>query len=193
MSFTIPTLRRKALQAFTRLHEAHSSSDFSIPTPVCIRRESHSKITMSEANTTTMPTAAEILDRFCAAERVYMAAAPADRDFSGMASTLSPTMMLYQSPDLPYGGEYEGHEGFRRWGEAMAERFDVVDVMEPRVLEKGDDVVVLSTLLLRVRKTGKELVNPFCQVVQVDREKDIITEIRPFYWNVRGLNEALAE
>jgi uncharacterized protein len=58
-----------------------------------------------------LPTAKEILDRFYAAERVYMSAPPAEADFSGMGATLSPQIKLYQSPDLPYGGEYEGHEG----------------------------------------------------------------------------------
>ena len=56
----------------------------------------------------TLPTAAEILDRFYAAERIYMSASPEERDFSGMAATLAKDLKLSQSPDLPWGGEYEG-------------------------------------------------------------------------------------
>lgn len=128
----------------------------------------------------SLPTAGQILDRFYAAERIYMSAPTDTRDFSGMAATLSPSMKLYQSPDLPYGGEYDGHKGFMRWSEELASRFDKVDVAEPKVLGGGDVVVVLSTLKLRVRKTGQEVANPFCQQVKVDREEGVITEIRPF-------------
>ena len=58
-----------------------------------------------------LPTAAEILSRFYDAERIYMSAPPNEADFSGIAATMAPSVKLYQSPDLPYGGEYEGPEG----------------------------------------------------------------------------------
>lgn len=136
--------------------------------------------------------AADILDRFYAAERNYMAESAEKRDFSGMAATLSPDMRLLQSPDLPYGGEYTGHAGFLTWSEAMAARFDKLDVVDPKVFEGGDEVIVKSTLKLRVRGTGEELARPLLQSVKVDLEKEVITEIVPFYWDVKGLNEALA-
>lgn len=149
------------------------------------------KPTMSEK---TPPTAVEILNRFYATERIYMSAPPDKRDFTGMAATLSPTMTLHQSPDLPYGGTYSGHEGFLNWSQEMAERFDVVDVQNPRVLEGGgDEVVVLSELKLRVRRTAEEWLKPFAQVVKVDRAQGAITEIRPFYWDVKGLNDVLGK
>jgi len=124
----------------------------------------------------------EVLDRFYAAEKIYMSAPPDKADFSGIAATLSPNIKLYQSDDLPYGGTYEGQEGFLRWSKEMASRFDIVDVQPSDVLEKDDKVVVLSTVKFRVRASGEELVYPFCQVVTVDREKGQITEMRPFYW-----------
>ena len=73
----------------------------------------------------------------------------------------------------------------------MSRYFDVVDVQNPQVLENTDTVVVVSTLKLRVRRTHEEWSAPFTQVVKVDPEKGVITEIRPFYWDVRGLNEIL--
>lgn len=136
-------------------------------------------------------TSSEILNRFYAAECIYMSAEPAKRDFTDMGTTLSPNIKLFQTPDLPYGGVYEGHKGFQEWSSTMARLFDVVDVADAKVLEEGDYVVILSTLKLRVRKSGEELANPFVQKVSVDREKGVITEMRPFYWNVAGLNKAL--
>lgn len=46
-------------------------------------------------------TAASIMERFYDAERDYMAEDPATADPSAMAATLSPDIVLYQSPDLP--------------------------------------------------------------------------------------------
>jgi hypothetical protein len=82
------------------------------------------------------PTPLEILNRFYDAERIYMSASPSERDFSPIAATLSPSMKLVQSPDLPYPGEFIGHQGFQKWSNTMADLFDVVDVMEPRAFEK---------------------------------------------------------
>ncbi|KAH8887153.1 hypothetical protein GQ53DRAFT_327277 [Thozetella sp. PMI_491] len=136
---------------------------------------------------------AAILERFYDAERIYMAAPPTERDASGMVACISPAMRLYQSPDLPYGGVYEGLEGFLQWSKQMSDLFDVVDVQNPRVLEGDGEAVVLSTLHLRVRRTGQVLVRPLAQQVKTDGEKGVITEIRPFYWDVAGLNAAVAE
>ncbi|KAK4508591.1 hypothetical protein PRZ48_002330 [Zasmidium cellare] len=131
--------------------------------------------------------------QFYEAETIYMAAAPSERDITGMASCLSEDFQLHQSPDLPYGGIYKGRSGFKDWSDDMASYFDRLEVVDPQVFEKSgsDSVVVSSTLKLRVRKNGVELVGPLLQAMKVDREKGLLTEIRPFYWDVKGLNEAL--
>ncbi|KAF2171962.1 hypothetical protein M409DRAFT_18193 [Zasmidium cellare ATCC 36951] len=141
----------------------------------------------------SLPTPAQVLAKFYEAETIYMAAAPKERDIAGMASCLSEDFRLYQSPDLPYGGTYEGRSGFKKWSDDMASYFDRLEVIDPQVFEKSgsDSVVVSSTLKLRVRKNGVELVGPLLQAMKVDREKGLLTEIRPFYWNVKGLNEAV--
>ena len=48
--------------------------------------------------------------------------------------------------------------------------------------------VDLST---KERHTLEELLEPLIQWIKVDRDAGTIKEIRPFYWNVRGVNEAL--
>ena len=50
----------------------------------------------------------------------------------------------------------------------MASRFDVLDVMQPRVFEGDDGVVVMSTFKLRTIKNEKEWIKPLCQFVKVD-------------------------
>lgn len=148
------------------------------------------------SSNSALPTAADILDRFYKAETVYMSLPAEQRDFqSTMGLTISPDIELYQSPDLPYGGVYHGHDGFLEWSEAMSSYFSELEVLEPKVFERegADEVVVLSTLKLKTRSTGKAWVAPLAQAVKVDREKGLITMIRPFYWDVKGLNEVLGK
>jgi hypothetical protein len=86
----------------------------------------------------SLPTPAEILNRFYTAESIYMAAPPEKRDFAGgMGKTLAQDFKLYQSPDLPYSqNEYNGHEGFQVWSSEMASLFDSLEVTDPQVFEQ---------------------------------------------------------
>ncbi|KAI1008965.1 hypothetical protein LB504_001450 [Fusarium proliferatum] len=142
---------------------------------------------------TTTHTARSILESFYEAERIYMASPPEQRDFSGMAATLSKAVRLKQSSGLPYAGEYSGPDGFQQWAKAMADYFDKVDVQNPEIFEKegSNRIISLGYLHLKVRKTGEELKYPLCQVIQVDLEAGVIKSIMPFYWDVYALNKAI--
>lgn len=120
-----------------------------------------------------------------------MAAPPSKADSSSLAETLAPEVKLVQSPDLPYGGVYEGVEGFLDWARQMNELFSGVDVQDPEVLEGEDKAVVLSTAYFTVRRTGEILKRPLVQIIKVDRKRGVITEMKPFYWDVEGLKRAL--
>lgn len=134
-----------------------------------------------------------ILETFYAEERKYMSSKPEARDFSGIASVLSPDYVLEQTSGLPYAGTYRGPDGMQDWARRMADYFDVVDVEKPDIFEKegSDCIVVLSNVHFRVRKTGEDLYFPFCQAVRVDLEKGVMVEMRPFYWDVYEINRAL--
>jgi ketosteroid isomerase-like protein len=139
----------------------------------------------------SLPTAKEILNRFYDAERIYMAAPPSEADSSLLTATLSPDVKLIQSPDLPYGKTFHGVEGFLDWAKQMSELFSGVDVQDPEILEGENKAVVLSTVLFTVRRTGEVLKRPLVQIVKVDRESGVITEMMPVYWDVEGLKKAL--
>src|ERR1700761_2776608 len=98
------------------------------------------------ASKDSLPTPKAILQRFYDAERKYMAAPPSAADPTVFSATLSPDVKLIQYPDLPYGGVFEGIEGFLDWARQMNEIFSGVDVKEPEILEGVDKVVVLSTV-----------------------------------------------
>lgn len=138
-------------------------------------------------------TARSVLEKFYEAERVYMSTAPEDRDFSGIASTLSPDFRMEQTSALPYAGTYIGPQGMEDWVRRMAEYFSVVDVQGPEILERdgSDRIAVSSEVHLRVRKTGEDLKFPHCQVITVDLERGVMTSLYPFYWDVAAVNKAL--
>ena len=131
----------------------------------------------------------DVLQRFYEAERDYMQSGPdSTAGFDAMQATLSPEVVLHQSPDLPYGGEYRGHAGYRRWADAMSAIFSRVDAQNPRFYENGETVVITCDLLTRTRSTGEEMKLPMAQVVTVRNGK--IIEFRPFYWNVPAYTAA---
>ena len=75
----------------------------------------------------------------------------------------------------------------------MSSWWSKIDVQNAEFFEcEGSDrVVVLSTMKAKVRSTGEELELPFAQEVRVDLEKGVMTEMRPFYWDVARVNRAL--
>ncbi len=138
---------------------------------------------MPTGDAVVIETPRQVLERFYEAERNYMQSGHSGgASFDAMRATLDPGVVLHQSPDLPYGGEFKGHEGYRRWADAMSALFDRVDAQNPEFYEKGETVVITCELLTRMRLTGEEMVQPMAQVVTVRNGK--IVEFRPFYWNV---------
>ncbi|KAF7560756.1 hypothetical protein G7046_g3384 [Stylonectria norvegica] len=126
----------------------------------------------------------QVLMAFYEAERRYMTAGgkAGGASFDEFASTLSPDVVLHQTPDLPWGGEYRGVERYADWAAKMSDCFTSVDVQDAKFLENGDQVVVLCTLVTKARRNGETLRHPMVQVITVKDGK--ITDFRPFYWNV---------
>lgn len=126
----------------------------------------------------------DVIRRFYAAEADYMNAGGGDAgaDFAPMAATLDPDVVLHQSPDLPWGGEFHGHAGYEDWARQMSRAFDRLDVEDTRFFTDGDTVIITCRLLTRSRASGETLDLPMAQVVRVHGER--IVEFRPFYWNV---------
>ena len=127
----------------------------------------------------------QVLERFFDAERRYM---EAGGSFEELRDTMADNVVLHQSPDLPWGGEYAGPKRYEEWARAMSAVFDRVDMQNPQFFEQGDTVVIVGTLVTRVRTTGETMELPMAQTVRVEAGK--ITEFRPFYWNVPAYVEA---
>jgi hypothetical protein len=125
-----------------------------------------------------------VLLRFYEAERRYMKAGgkAGGASFDEFASTMSDKVELHQTPDLPWGGEYIGIERYSDWAAHMSSVFSVVDVQDAQMVEMGNKVVILCTLVTESRQTKEVMKRPMVQVVTVDDGR--IVDFRPFYWHV---------
>ena len=134
--------------------------------------------------------AVTVLRRFYEAEATYMQAGgpSAGASFDAMAETLDPNVVLHHSPDLPWGGDWRGHEGFEGWASKMSELNEELEVQEPRFFPNDDAVLVTLTLVVRARATGTVVSAPMIQAVRVDGDR--ISDFRAFYWNVSQYLEA---
>ena len=133
----------------------------------------------------------DVVNRFYAAEHAYMDAhgVSGSADFTDLATTLDPDVVLHQSPDLPWGGEFHGQAGFEDWARQMSAAFDRLEVVDVRTFVDGDTVVSTCRLVTRSRRTGETLDLPMSQTVRV--RSDRIVEFRPFYWNVPAYRDAV--
>ena len=131
------------------------------------------------------------LRRFYAAEAAYMQAGGAARgaDFGPIAATLDPDVRLHQSPDLPWGGEFRGHDGYAEWARLMSDAFDRLEVTDEQLFVSGDTIVSVCRFRTRSRVNGREIDAPMAQVVTV--EDGLIVDFRPYYWNVPDYRAAL--
>ena len=108
--------------------------------------------------------------------------------FDDIAATLSADVELHQSPDLPFGGEYVGHRQYEQWAVAMSAIFDKLEVAEQEWFENGDKVVVICRFKTHSRINGSSQELPMGQIVTV--KDGLITDFRPFYWNVPAYTAA---
>ena len=113
----------------------------------------------------------------------------AGASFADMAATLHPEVVLHQSPDLPWGGEFRGHAGYEAWARQMSRAFDRLEVKDSRFFTDGDTVVITCRLVTRSRASSATLDLPMAQVVRVAADR--IVEFRPFYWNVPAYGQAV--
>lgn len=132
-----------------------------------------------------------VLRRFYQAEAAYMKAGGAAHgvSFDAIAATLDPNVVLHQSPDLPWGGEFRGHDGYAEWARQMSDAFDQLAVRDEQLFASGDTVVSVCRLVTRSRANGRVIDAPMAQVVKMGDGR--ITEFRPFYWNVPDYQAAM--
>ena len=129
-------------------------------------------------------TARETVERFYAAEWAFMQAGgvEAGASFDDMAALIDPDAVMHQSPDLPWGGDHHGHEGWLRLFTSFIVHFESLEVSDPVVVGAGDTVMTRAVLKTRSRATGVEPTRPMMRDITVKGGR--IVSLRPFYWHV---------
>jgi ketosteroid isomerase-like protein len=86
-------------------------------------------------------------------EAIY--AAMQAKDFSRLFELLDPDVVITQDPRLPWGGHYEGHEGFATFGLALTGNIDSSVAIEA-IFEADGDIVQVGRTRGAVRANGVE-------------------------------------
>ncbi|WP_218004193.1 nuclear transport factor 2 family protein [Nocardia araoensis] len=128
------------------------------------------------------------LEAFYASEAAYLTDGAG---FEEMARHLAPDVVMHQASSLPYGGEWRGHDGFRRFLAAMGENWDGLWFDEQHFLRDEARVVVYSRGRLRARRTGRVLETSLLQWISF--RDGLITEFRPYYHDTSAVLAALTE
>jgi ketosteroid isomerase-like protein len=80
-------------------------------------------------------------------------AAMAARDFDALFALLDPEIVITQDPRLPWGGQFEGHEGFAAFGLALTGSISSAVTTEA-IYEADGDVIQVGRTRGTVVATG---------------------------------------
>jgi uncharacterized protein len=75
------------------------------------------------------------------------------RDIEALLAVVSPDLVITQDERLPWGGRYEGPEGFATFGLKLTESIDSAVTIEA-VFEADDEVIQMGRTKGTVRATG---------------------------------------
>ncbi|HEX7132674.1 MAG TPA: nuclear transport factor 2 family protein [Iamia sp.] len=75
------------------------------------------------------------------------------RDIAAVLAVVSPDLVLTQDPRLPWGGRYEGPDGFATFGLTLVENIDSAVTIDA-IFEADDEVVQMGRTKGTVRSNG---------------------------------------
>lgn len=74
-------------------------------------------------------------------------------DMAAIAARLAPDIRIEQTPDLPWGGTFEGLAGFAQFSKALRAHIESRVAVE-RIFEAGADVVVIGKTIGQTKKNA---------------------------------------
>jgi ketosteroid isomerase-like protein len=83
-----------------------------------------------------------------------------ERDVDAVLSFLDPDVELVPLRALLEGGDYRGHDGFRRFAGDIGEEWDELSLVIEEMRDVGDDVLVLGRFQAKGRTSGVEIDAP---------------------------------
>ena len=107
----------------------------------------------------------EALQRFYQAESEYVQTG--GKDCGPVAATLHPQIVMIQADSLPFGGQWHGRDGVKRWMQAFGEAWSSVSATDLRFFEHDDTVVVVAQMEAAARASGQPFRAPICHVGRI--------------------------
>ena len=106
------------------------------------------------------------------------------QDFQAVTMLMATDVEILQSPELPWGGYYRGHDGVKNFLARLSEHLENRLALE-NVIDAGEQVVVSGRTSGRARSTGLEFDIPFVHVWTV--REGLITRFEPYIDNATML------
>lgn len=78
-------------------------------------------------------------------------------DIPAALKALDKNLVIHEQESLPYGGRYEGHDGFQRLFQNLAEHWDDLHYTPQEFIGDGETVFVIGQLTGKAIKSGKIL------------------------------------
>jgi ketosteroid isomerase-like protein len=100
-------------------------------------------------------------------------------DFATAAALLDPDVVVRASPDLPYGGDYVGLEGFGELGAKMIADLEFGNLAREEVQLDDERVVVFLKARFKGKATGEEAVIPIVEIYTIRDGR--IVDVDPYY------------
>jgi ketosteroid isomerase-like protein len=105
-----------------------------------------------------------------------------------MEPLLAPGFYLIEAESLPYGGEYEGFQGFKSLLRKVAAFWNRTLVGEvERMIADGDWVIAVLRLRGRDPKTGERVSMSVCEVWECRDGKAVA--LWPYYWDTKRISD----
>jgi ketosteroid isomerase-like protein len=88
------------------------------------------------------------------------------RDRAYLESVISPEVEIFQSPEVPWGGAYRGHEGLQQFFGKLMAHLKASGLPIERALDAGDCVVIIGRTQGTVLANGKPYDVPLVHIWQ---------------------------
>ncbi|RIV18647.1 nuclear transport factor 2 family protein [Fibrisoma montanum] len=120
-------------------------------------------------------------------QAIYQAVAR--NDLPTVLQSLDEHVITHQATSLPYGGTYQGHDGFMQMGTAIFNIWDGFQTTPDEFLDAGDWVIVRAIMRGKAHQTGRPLDMPLTELWRLQDGK--VKEIIPFYWDTAATVQLL--
>lgn len=111
-------------------------------------------------------------------------------DIAGMCGYLADDVVIAEVENLPYGGDYVGHQGMLDVAAALGGTWDDLALTVDDTLSSETRVAALGTFSGRSKATGERVSFPMCEVWTF-REDGKVTRIEPIYGDTAQVRQAL--